>query len=1059
MKFGKYIQSQQSEWGGPHYLNYKALKKIIPDVDESTEPHFTTLAASNPPGTALAHPDNELQALKTHFFFKLERELEKVNTFYLQKEREFKVRLRTLVEKKRILVERKGQPSQGLVDGLREAFFQFQHDLTKLQKFVEINATGFRKILKKFDKRAKSTTKELYLSRQVEIQPCFNNEVLTELSDIATANIADLDAITASASESEIATQNPLKKYPGETVVHEDLETEFSKLVLNGRTAEVQEFLEKRKSNPVLLEDTQFLSRVFLAVCADASMECSDLLLATTEVDCNLTDDISDQTSLHESASSGRLDLLKLVTTKYEGNINAKDVYGRKPLHYAAMHGHEACALFLLESGTNVDSLDHDGWTPLIHAIAGGHTKSAQILIDHDATIEAKSATSPIPLSLACEYGHKDIVALLLARGATLLPNANGLSPLHLTSREGFHEISALLIAHGADVEARDVFNGWTPVFFSASEGHLDCVRVLLEAGAKVNVKDENDWLPWTFALHRGHIKVAQLLEVQASQTEAAEPVSATQSKKMLPPGSTKMVGIGSKTPGSGFINKELTMDIEMEDIPALSLPPPIIPFRIYGHNYLDKKYHLRIHFKSFLSKGSGGSPINLFGSRQLSSLRMMITSKPECSIPYSVILPLKDETENYSFMVDDLSSFSLQFDIFPTFGTKVVGRAVALPSQLELAMRQSVHNGSEYQKCICPLFDTHLRVVGELAFEFAVVGAFSHPSLQIGGKVETYWKSTKVVNNTKSESGIQSFITASSLAEEYVQLTVQITKDLIPVVYPTWFLPSPSEDYLLAISNVTYAKAQRIFRQFSGTSAAAAATAGEGSSKPASPLDTPGLEKLSSTNLAKLVHSDVLTLEHVLQKLPPSIGVSINVKYPTISEIQRYHVTELLDVNTFVDNVLQKVYDHANQRSIIFSSFNPAVCTSLNWKQPNYGVFFATRCGYRDDSSVSAVGGVTDQQQLASNVDEEEEDEMDIRCLSIKQAVKFAKSSNFLGVICEARPLVQIPILINTIKESGLILATFGSCNKSLDNVRQQEKNKVDAIIVDNVFRYNVTA
>ena len=42
---------------------------------------------------------------------------------------------------------------------------------------MDINATGFRKILKKWDKRSKSTTKELYLARQVEVQPVFNRQV------------------------------------------------------------------------------------------------------------------------------------------------------------------------------------------------------------------------------------------------------------------------------------------------------------------------------------------------------------------------------------------------------------------------------------------------------------------------------------------------------------------------------------------------------------------------------------------------------------------------------------------------------------------------------------------------------------------------------------------------------------------------------------------------------------------------------------------------------------------------------------------------------------------
>jgi CDK inhibitor PHO81 len=36
---------------------------------------------------------------------------------------------------------------------------------------------GCRKILKKWDKRSKSSTKELYLARQVDVQPVFNRQV------------------------------------------------------------------------------------------------------------------------------------------------------------------------------------------------------------------------------------------------------------------------------------------------------------------------------------------------------------------------------------------------------------------------------------------------------------------------------------------------------------------------------------------------------------------------------------------------------------------------------------------------------------------------------------------------------------------------------------------------------------------------------------------------------------------------------------------------------------------------------------------------------------------
>ncbi|KAJ3085363.1 phosphate system positive regulatory protein pho81 [Quaeritorhiza haematococci] len=1088
MKFGKFIQAQQAEWAGPQYINYKALKKIINSVQPlASNDHvtFTTLAATAPPNLSpnsaalLDDAPQEYQALKTAFFFRLERELEKVNSFYLQKEAEFKVRLRSLVDKKRILQGRKGHHIRTSLISLKDAFVQFQDDLTKLQKFVELNATGFRKILKKWDKRSKSSTKELYLSRQIEIQPCFNNEVLAELTDAATTNITELDALLSDEKfepASRLAASEERSSSIADDDVIGDNETELIQLAQKGHVSEIRDFLDKRHSLTGVKEDKDFLSRVFLRICTESTEECLRLLLATGEVNCNLTEDISNRTCMHEAAISGRLDLLRLCS-EHGATLNIRDVYGRSPLHYAAMYGHHDCAMFLI-SGTDINGRDHDGCTPLVYSIIGGHTKCVEICIQNSAEVEPQSPTAPIPLTLACQYGHHDIATLLLQTGAQVVSNADGLSPLHVACREGHHTVAQLLIVHRVDVDAKENFNGWTPIFYAASEGHYECATVLLKAGCKVDVKDESDWLPWTHALYRGHIAVAKLLEVPSitpvangslpSVSSAADVVGKKDIKPMAPSGL--------------FGESNHDDDVDMDSIPSLLLPPPIIPFRIYGHNYLDKKYHVQINFGSFESTGDEKGPITLFGSRQLSSLKLIISSKPEVGVPYSVILPLKDDFEGYTFLVDDLSNFSLQFDIYPTFGTKVIGRAVALPSQTQAIIQSSWNGTGEGVKCLCPLFDTHLKVVGELSFEFSVVKPFNHSGLQIGGKVETYWKSTKIVNTTSRTGGsgtgggaagtggssetttnVQSFITASSLAEEYVHVCVQVTKDGVPLTYPDWFLPVA--ELQIPVSSVTYSQARRVLQK-SGT--------GKGKSR----LALPKGQRMSNQEWAKVINESVVTLEEVLTTLPSSVGVSIEIKYPTNSESRRNVVTSILDANATVDAVLQTVYDHANDgRSIIFSSFNPVICTAMNWKQPNYGVFFGTRCGYEEgsrgsmSSSPSMAMGEERQQRdggdLAADaygdgdmMDIEGNDavkESDRRCTSIKEAVRFAKNGNLLGVVCEATPLVQVPTLINTIKESGLILATFGQANTITANVSLQESSGVDAIIADGLFKYNI--
>src|SRR5205807_1319440 len=152
---------------------------------------------------------------------------------------------------------------------------------------------------------------------------------------------------------------------------------------------------------------------------------------------------------------------------------------------------------------------------------------------------------------------------------------------------------------------------------------------------------------------------------------------------------------------------------------------------RIYGHNYLDKKYHIQVTLGHTSSKNKR-SPVHLYGNSQLSSLKLIISSKPDLGrLPHSVILPMGDERQVFLFQVDSMENFSLDFDIFPTFGSKVICRGVALPHTFDFTIynhevKNHLVNDGTGDKCVCPLFDTHLKVVGELSFEFAVIKPFS---------------------------------------------------------------------------------------------------------------------------------------------------------------------------------------------------------------------------------------------------------------------------------------------------------------------------------------------
>ena len=118
-----------------------AITSDVMKTVQARPPSFSGDQEEMPPSPE-SRPDDEwnpavpepLQSAKTRFFFQLERELDKVNVFYLQKETELKVRFRSLLDKKKVILSRGGKRYGSVTSAsLKDAFTQYQEDLTRLQ--------------------------------------------------------------------------------------------------------------------------------------------------------------------------------------------------------------------------------------------------------------------------------------------------------------------------------------------------------------------------------------------------------------------------------------------------------------------------------------------------------------------------------------------------------------------------------------------------------------------------------------------------------------------------------------------------------------------------------------------------------------------------------------------------------------------------------------------------------------------------------------------------------------------------------------------------------------
>jgi len=174
MKFGEYLRKQQdAEWKS-NYINYDHLKFLIkelepmegkgPAVEENKRE--TSLSVSRPTDQS-GMPINTPAVTAEMFYVFIEDEMRKIDQFTKDKLQEIRAVLAD-VETELNAGGAGGRPSVSCADmtRIKARVDAKANDFLRLEKYVNLNFTGFHKILKKHDKRLPSTPcKPFYISR------------------------------------------------------------------------------------------------------------------------------------------------------------------------------------------------------------------------------------------------------------------------------------------------------------------------------------------------------------------------------------------------------------------------------------------------------------------------------------------------------------------------------------------------------------------------------------------------------------------------------------------------------------------------------------------------------------------------------------------------------------------------------------------------------------------------------------------------------------------------------------------------------------------------------
>ncbi|MCB8960965.1 MAG: ankyrin repeat domain-containing protein, partial [Ardenticatenales bacterium] len=195
----------------------------------------------------------------------------------------------------------------------------------------------------------------------------------------------------------------------------------------------------------------------------------------------------------------------------------------------AATEGDVAAVTALLAAGTPVDLPNERGITPLIAAARQNQVEVARLLIEAGADVNRQDNSRQSAYLISTSEGYLELLKLTLANGADVhsLDFFNGTGLIRAADR-GHVEIVAELLTTDIAIDHVNRL-GWTAlleaiILGNGGERHTEVVRLLVEAGADVNLADGNGVTPLAHAQQRNYAAMAAILV--AAGAIASEPLA-----------------------------------------------------------------------------------------------------------------------------------------------------------------------------------------------------------------------------------------------------------------------------------------------------------------------------------------------------------------------------------------------------------------------------------------------------------------------------------------------------------------------------------------------------
>ncbi|XP_067097259.1 glycerophosphocholine phosphodiesterase GPCPD1 isoform X2 [Osmerus mordax] len=409
--------------------------------------------------------------------------------------------------------------------------------------------------------------------------------------------------------------------------------------------------------------------------------------------------------------------------------------------------------------------------------------------------------------------------------------------------------------------------------------------------------------------------------------------------------------------------------------------------------------------------------------------------SQPECGYAvepsqwteYSIVTMDPDNLElTFEFFEEDLGEHIVPGDAHPGH----VGTACLLSSSF-------VEVGTDHGVATLPIMGRNSRqTIGKVRVDYLVIRPIQGMQCDMNSSFTKYWRKRSALDvghrgagsshaakhHKIRENTVASFKSAANHGAAYVEFDVHLSKDSIPIVYHdlTCCISSKKKNdkhslelLEVPVKDLTYDQLQML--------KLAHATA----------LKVNDPKDLLDDEEEVDEHQPFPSLSQIFQAVPEHVGFNIELKWICQLKDGTWdgNVSSYFNMNLFLDTILSCVLQKAGRRRILFSCFDPDVCTMVRQKQNKYPILFLTQ-------------GISEQYP----------EMMDIRCQTTQIAISFAQSENILGISAHAEELLKDMSHIQVAQSKGLVMFCWGDDNNDHDNRMKLREKGIDGLIYDRI-------